>query len=480
MGAECGSEGIDQVGYLDRYLRSSAIGAKTLVVEHPYTDRHYLEEYQRYYASSLRAPPARTTRVHVFAIALDDDTLIELNRRSATGADARAEVQQKLQRAYRGFIVLRPLAAAPIGRTVLAPFSGIESRVFRCARAHYSHLLGLELEVESVPFQQQETAVGACATTAIWSALASASRATGQRGPTPYAITEGATRHVATDRQLPAQGGLELSQVVSSVRSQGFAPYVMKAADNYEVFTHSLKCFLSSGIPVVLLVYDEDFNGYHAMTAVGYRRSDEEHLSPPLAYSEGPAELTTAGLSRIYVHEDRLGPYARMSLSAPDEEHDSPSLKHLHFNTSLHQDSEPMRVHSAVVPIYRKLRLTPRGLLQVAAEIYPMMRRTFPKDMERLRVDLWFAMNGEYTEQLLSRGREGSELIARFVRDTPLPRYVGIVRFSLDKHELIDVVCDTTDIYRARPRYSSILALLALTPECVESCEIYFSNYVNR
>jgi hypothetical protein len=474
-----GGEHCDQVTYLDAYLRNPGIGAKTLVVEHPYTDRHYMEEYQRYYASSFRPPPPQTTRVHVLAMELDDEGLAEINRESALGTEKWSEVKHRLQTAYRGFIVLRPLAAAPVGRTVLAPFAGEDVRVFRSIQKHLAHPIGLELAVRGVPFQQQETAVGACATTAVWSALAAAARATGRRGPTPYAITEGATRHFIVDRQLPAESGLELSQVVSSIRACGFAPYVIKASDQYEVFTHSLKCYLASGIPVVLHVLED--SGYHAVTAVGYRMPDDGSPAADVVYANKKARITTTGLARVYVHEDRLGPYARMLLSPPQGDSDLPVLRHQPFRDSQYRYGQrPMKVHSAVVPLYPKLRLTARGLLSVAAEVFPLVRMMFPHDIERLRVDMWFALSGDYARQLLSRGGESADIVAKFVRQTPLPRYVGIIRFRLDGDDLGDVVCDSTDIFRDCPKYGSILGFVALLPTCAETFDNFFADYVLR
>ena len=59
---------------------------------------------------------------------------------------------------------------------------------------HPVHLMGLELEARGLPFQQQEQAVGACATTAIWSALSRVARADGNRAPTPFSVTQAPVR----------------------------------------------------------------------------------------------------------------------------------------------------------------------------------------------------------------------------------------------------------------------------------------------
>lgn len=65
----------EQVKYLAAYFRHGGFDIGTMVVEHPYVDRHYIEEFSRYYATSFRAPAAHTTRLHLFAETFDGDVL---------------------------------------------------------------------------------------------------------------------------------------------------------------------------------------------------------------------------------------------------------------------------------------------------------------------------------------------------------------------------------------------------------------------
>jgi hypothetical protein len=245
-----------QVSYLAGYLGSHGLCIQTMLVESPYVDRHYIEEYSRYYATAFRPPASSTVRIHFFTAPLTDEQLREWLHRAVGSNEQRLEFQAQLQDSYRGYVVVRPLPSAPIGRSILAVYSNKESRRFT-TQPHRAHLLGVELTIEGVPFQQQEVAVGACATTAMWSALTIASRATGRRGPTPYQVTEAATRHILNDRQIPADSGLDLQQILAAVRECGFSPLALKAADNFEAFTHSLKCYLASGIPVVLVLVED-------------------------------------------------------------------------------------------------------------------------------------------------------------------------------------------------------------------------------
>ena len=53
-----------QIDYLDRYL--DTLGTKTLIMEGFYIDRHYMDEYQKYYATKFQSPVNHSIRIHVF------------------------------------------------------------------------------------------------------------------------------------------------------------------------------------------------------------------------------------------------------------------------------------------------------------------------------------------------------------------------------------------------------------------------------
>lgn len=264
---------------------------------------------------------------------------------------------------------------------------------------------------------------------------------------------------------------MDLPQLLSAIQECGFAPYVMKASGN-AMFAHSLKCYLASGIPVVLLLH-EPGSGYHAVTAVGYRSPDDEHAVGDIIFAEGPAPIATTGFTRLYVHEDRLGPYARMAWLPTLDDSDLPGLQHIEFPSSrYHYGREPMSVYAGIAPLYPKLRITPIGLLKLVEDTLPMMRGIVGAERrDRLRVDLRFVLSGDYLCELLDLGVP--ERVLPFITSASLPRYVGVVRFFIGEDALGDIICDTTDIYRERPKYGSILALVPF----VSACEQPFQKY---
>jgi hypothetical protein len=124
------AEEVDQVRYLDTYLAHPEIAAKTMVVESPYVDRHYAQEFAGYYATTFHTPPAHATRLHFFDRVLEEE---EWNERFGASTLASQEVDES----YLGYVVVRPIPNCPIGRTALVAFPGKDGRVYEAARTEH-------------------------------------------------------------------------------------------------------------------------------------------------------------------------------------------------------------------------------------------------------------------------------------------------------------------------------------------------------
>ena len=186
-----------------KYLRDhlSAIDTKCLVFEEMYKDRHFISEHTLYYSTCHNVYPNFCHRVHAFGVEIN----IEEFETALCGQGQDEENNtSRLCKNYLGFIVIRPVPAAHIGRTVLKPYDDNPDRKFTATRMYRVHLVGLDLKVDGLAFQQQDRRVGACATYAIWSALQKASYESGLRTPTPGEISESATRYHIFSRPYPA------------------------------------------------------------------------------------------------------------------------------------------------------------------------------------------------------------------------------------------------------------------------------------
>lgn len=464
--AETGSEPCEQVRYLGSYLSHKESGAKTIIIETPYVDRHYLEEYSQYYATTLRPPRPKATRLHFFKNSISNRQFSYLLKKAANGNFDGA--CQKLNETYLGFSVIRPLPDAPIGRTVLATFNN--DSLNRCytlpPHPYRVHLCGLKLKVCGVPFQQQEQAVGACATTAVWSALAQVMRHDGGRAPTPFAVTEAATKHRVNDRVFPATSGLIDEQILEAIRQFGYSPHMLecKHKEGYALFMMSVKCYLRSGIPVILKVHSPGDDAAHAVTVVGFRVDDEELVSD-ISHKETNWEthcLRTKGMFRLYVHDDRLGAYARAEWQVEAD-------KFIQFNYKPHEAgfekySRKVDVIAAIIPVYPKIRLSARDLVGYAGQLLLLFERlVLTKDRNNLYIDLRFAQTGECLEQLFHSGLPADKL-SSFAKQAVLSRYVGVIAFSINDAPIAIILCDSTDIRRPAPASAPLLAILLYPP----------------
>ncbi|HEU4385589.1 MAG TPA: hypothetical protein VFR85_19040, partial [Anaeromyxobacteraceae bacterium] len=246
-----------QVEYLARY--AERLHAAAVVREEVYVDRHYMDEHAAYYSRMLTPPPHTVRRFHLFEHELTQDGLAALLNEALTSSEARQHVEEALTDKYLGFVSIRPIPAAPVGRTVLRTLNepGAQREIW--ALSPYDvHLANLRLCVQGLAFEQQDVAVGACATASVWSALSRVAKHEGMRAPTPAEVSAAASRHVLPHgRGMPAASGLTLGQMCEAIRSVGFAPEAMRPRMP-EIFLLAVHTYLLSGIPVVLGLWNDE------------------------------------------------------------------------------------------------------------------------------------------------------------------------------------------------------------------------------
>ena len=219
----------------------------------------------------------------------------------------------------------------------------------------------------------------------------------------------------------------------------------------------AVKCYLRSGIPVILKIrYPEDTYEAHAVTVVGYREE-----STAVEYREANWTgfgIRSKGLRRIYVHDDRLGPYARAEWRVDDR--GFIQLKYLSKVTGYDGFSLEAEVQTAMVPVYPKIRLSAQDLIAFAGELLPLFRFIVGKELrDQLLVDLRFFLAGDCLE-LLYHSEIPSGRFAKFAQQAVLSRYVGLISFSVADNLIAHIICDSTDMRREAPASAPLLAII--------------------
>lgn len=470
-----------QVRFLERQL--TALGCATILIESDYTERNFLEDYAAYYVRCFEPYGRICTRLHFFHEVLDRDTV------SKAILDDNAAA---LQASYLGFTVIKPLPLTVVGRTCLVAPEANGGQAFPPAKVQHVDLYGLRLDVETLPFQEQDREVAACASSALWTMLHSTAHQFQHAKPSPVEITKAATMHARVNgRTFPNGDGLNTLQIADAIRSVGLEPSVLTvssmprlimpaeefasadvrpmalppadpelAAEMRMVLKLSVLAYLRSGIACVLLARTSDevdpasvfspdadddgptiaIRGNHAVAITGYALGTE----PGETHFRESSTLFVAGrLERLFVHDDQTGPFASFAFDEGNrlvaEDYQSPDV--------IRRFAEPINL---VVPLYHKIRIPLRQIVDLTVHL--------DQSIKALPFDGELADELEWDIQLMSLEALRDDLArSSLTRDVKLemltlalPRYLWRVRAIRAGKAAFDVLLDATDLLQGK------------------------------
>ncbi len=427
-----------QTDYLRAYLKE--LGCKTVVIERHYIDRVFMHDNAIFYARNLRSYPNYTSRLHFFTS--EFQSVAWKAYITSAGKGNRDAIQAQLRQSYLGFSVVRPLPDCPVGRTLVtaratqAPAN--TKSVFPTIRRHRAHLTGFDLEVQGVPFQQQDQGVSACATTALWSSLDGVAALEETAGVSPAAITEAATRYPLQEgRPFPSEG-LTVRQLCEATRAAGFSPIVVRGTSPPQDRLQLLS-YLDSGLaPVLALISTKDGASGHAVSAVGFCHGD----LPPRTNTELAFQDWANCLRGVYIHDDRLGPYAFAELSPLTDK----SSGHVRTRVAIHwPDKTPddeWFLYALVVPVPYKLRLTATRIRRIGLIAAQTVGEALGEPRTTLHVRY------EPARRYLARAYEfglSAEGLYSITCGIALSRLVGLAEIAGPNGPVMDVLLDTTE-----------------------------------
>ena len=112
-----------QFRQLKRILEYLAPDCRSVIHEHHYIDRHYMEDHGAFYARGFTISSSSCERLHFFTTDVKETTeamLRILVDGQENGLDAyRSSAKSFSSTHYLGFLVLKPLHGTPVGRCVL-------------------------------------------------------------------------------------------------------------------------------------------------------------------------------------------------------------------------------------------------------------------------------------------------------------------------------------------------------------------------
>jgi hypothetical protein len=472
---------VRQSQYLVNYLEH--LGAAVVLEESNYFDRDYLSEFASFYGTSSRGYGNTCRRLHFFS---DAGISRQMFVRCTQGS---ARSLRRLKDAYLGFVILRPIPAAPLGRTVLRWYpehTPDNPRVTSPSRIYSCHVAGVQLEVYGLAWQQQDQAVSACATVGIWSMLHSSALDDHHLIPTTAEITITANKRVALGSRTFPSTGLTLEQLLEAIKDHRLAPLIISgegqpiASSAYrafgrERFASSVASLIRSGYPVLLIGMLEGA-GLHAICATGFRSSPRAPIPP------NEIALQDHETTHLYVHDDNIGPNVRFKLEQHEGitrlETDPPASAGTSSPTLPYPKFSPTHLIAAV---HDDLRMSPDFVHKEGIERASRILNILNILLDHLgkpRIGVTLS-----TRFIAARDYVGAEL-GRLL--DPIPRLLGRVRLTLrekvppmsphlavvrvavgDSKPLVDILYDTTDTGINQPVFASVVYskdLLKLIP----------------
>ncbi len=443
--------------FFEGYFQDASIGAKTIVVEAEYVDHDYLEDFAAYYVRCFEDYDRKCVRMHFFNHPFSETDF----RALLSGDESKLSVEQ-LQRSYLGFIVTKPFPHAFVGRTCLKTYGDDGGRRrYLNVRPCTASLFGIELEVDSLAFQEQDRVVSACATSALWSAFHATSALFQHSLPSPVDITRQAAEHSPVrSRVFPHSDGLLVEQMAFAIRRVGLEPlYIQGDPEDPEepgdvrvtarVLRSSVHAYSSFGIPLILLTGligpDGKHIGSHACTITGFSVGATLNLTDPRTV------LSSDRIDKLYVHDDQVGPFARMELIEQD------GLVGLTTSWGLPGLRGVIAVPFALlVPLYNKIRIPFSNAIKLikALDRGLSLLRGAPGNplqlqQERLEWDVRLTSINEFKASIVTASHLTQEQKVS-IRLLPMPRFLWRATASTSAGVMMDVLIDATDINHGR------------------------------
>ncbi|THU40778.1 hypothetical protein FAM09_01310 [Niastella caeni] len=429
--------------YLKDYFGSSDIDAKSIVIEENYVSKDFLHDYASYYALCFEPYPKICKRVHFFKSSF---TEVELK---ASLIDA--NVTANFWNSYLGFIVIKPIPVTVIGYTVLKTYSSkqaFDERNFWGIREYVIHFHGTEIKIKSLAFQEQDSVLAACATTAIWSMLNKAAIDFHTILKSPSQITKDADNVSPDGSRLFPNKGLNLLQICQAIFNSGLVSevkqpdYILRNSSGEPIgrfvsnsyLKKILNAYSPIGIPIILVIKvpNGGDHGLHAITVSGFKQSAPKPIPPQTQIS-----WLSDSIEKFYAHDDQWGPFARVEFKNEIE------LKTPW--TVFDPNQKSTLISNIVVSIYPKIRISYEDIEVIVLGIDRILSFFFNnQNIADLVWDIKIDFSENFKKQIKHSALEQNEKISRLTQS--LPKYLWVASCYIASHKVFEFTFDATDV----------------------------------
>ena len=464
--------------YLHNFLRYNKDGghfALAMVVEKKYLSESYLKDYVNYYAESFNSYSKFTRRIHFFNVQIKDELdfrdLILNNRLGGK------ELKSSIEDIYLGYVVIKPTINSFIGATFLKPYSGLDGlRNYNSVFSSTINLFGRFIKMEGCVFQQQDRAVSACATSALWSAFHVSHQLFGTPTASPSEITISAGLSDIGNRTFPNKD-LDNLQIAKAIVNIGLVPELRiqenddSSIDTVNITNINLRRIVYAynriGIPILLGYKLKDSGAYHLITLIGYRMLDQTELKDKIVSNESQTDLKLVAdnVKRFYAHNDQIGPYVKVNMKG--EGYDLEVC-------NIDEEFREATTDSVIIPIIENIRISYENIAVSIFEISSIVdslikfyndinemtssdngevsiHNPLTNPQNQLEWDIYLEHSNQYKSDILNDKSIHEELRIK-ISETSFPKYIWLCRCQLRNEKdnvitsLFDMIYDPTDV----------------------------------
>lgn len=430
--------------YFKEYLSNSRIDAKTIVIEDEYISRDYLQDYASYYSLCFEKYDKFCKRLHFFSA--------EFNQEVFESIVTSNEEDSQIWGNYIGFIVVKPIPVTTIGISILKTYSNSKdynSRHFWGIRKYPVHLFGKKLAIYSLAFQEQDSVVAACATTAIWSMLNKASQDYYTKLKSPSEITKDADKVSSDGSRLFPNRGLNILQISQAIFNAGLVCEIKQhdstvTNQNGDVVDHVISnsylkkiinAYSPIGIPIILVINVPDGNQYglHAVAVSGYKKAPPIGIQPRSEIS-----YLSENITKLYAHDDQWGPFVRLNFISPNKIETPWSI--------FHPSNNPTYVKNIIVPLFPKIRISYEDIDVITLGLDRILSFFF---QQKTIEDLVWDIKLRYSEEFKSIIKEEINLNSSEklkILTANAPKYLWVVSCFISESKIFDFTFDATDV----------------------------------
>ena len=420
---------------IKKVLNSYLIGLTpqdiSVLQENEYIERNFSIDYSNYYSRSFNSIPKKVIRYHFFS--LPQEKLRVMLNYCFNGKLGKP--YQCLRDSYLGYIVIKP--THHFGKIVLHRFPEAHTtnrnicRVQNVYKSNKIHLFGLPFILDTLPFQEQDQAVAACATISIWTALqclADKFKLNVRLAPSEITTLAFDVGGIITTVKFPNEG-LNIYQIINVFSKLGFhvLTYDVNNAVTFDknYLPKLLMSYLRFGIPILATLNMKKYKDDHF---------DNNEIGHAVVISGFQFDKKAHKITELYVHDDQVGPYSAVKFVNDD----ITSWQYEWLNKC-----KEVQLDLLLVPLYPKIRL---NFTKLYIGFY------LKHGLENFNTEIFLTDINAYKKSLIEdiiKNLTGNRALKKSLKGIlykQLPRYLWIIRCrEKDDTIITDFVIDATE-----------------------------------